>query len=204
MLRAWICERYRLKRKAVNTMEMSREQYDAVAGRAELLVSGAQMERILDRLAESITRVLAEKNPLVLCVMNGAVIAVGRLLPRLGFPLTLDYVHATRYRGETSGGSLQWLHRPAASVRGRHVLAVDDILDEGVTLDAIDRACREDGAASVHTAVLVEKERKKATDFNADFVGVRLPNRYLYGYGLDYRGYFRNADGVYAVADDDL
>ncbi|WP_089727350.1 hypoxanthine-guanine phosphoribosyltransferase [Candidatus Thiosymbion oneisti] len=185
-------------------MRLSRERYTAVMGRAELLVSGAEMERILARLAGAITKVLAERDPVVLCVMNGAVIAVGRLLPRLGFPLTLDYVHATRYRGTTSGGDLQWLHRPAASVRGRYVLVVDDILDAGVTLDAVVKACREDGAANVHTAVLVEKTREHTNNFKADFVGVRLPDRYLFGYGLDYMGYFRNADGIYAVADEDV
>lgn len=184
-------------------MKITREQYDAVAGRAELLVPGEEMELVLDRLAESITAKLADKDPLILCVMNGAVIAVGRLLPRLKFPLRLEYVHATRYRSATSGGSLEWLHRPTASVRGQHLLLVDDILDEGVTLDAIAKACREDGAASVRSAVLVEKERVRACDFSADFVGVRLPDRYLYGYGLDYKGYFRNADGVYAIADED-
>lgn len=185
-------------------MRLSREQYAAVMGQTELLVSGAELERVLDRLAESITAVLAERDPVVLCVMQGAVIAVGRLLPRLGFPLTLDYVHATRYRGTTSGGDLQWLHRPAASVRGRQVLVVDDILDVGVTLDAVVRACREDGATDVQTAVLVEKTREHAHDFRADFVGVRLPDRYLFGYGLDYKNYFRNADGIYAVADEDV
>lgn len=185
-------------------MKMSREHYDAVAGRAELLVSGEAMERSLDRLAESITDLLADKDPLVLCVMTGAVIAVGRLLPRLEFPLGLDYVHATRYRGATRGGGLEWLHRPSGSVRGRHVLVVDDILDEGWTLDAVVKACREDEAVSVHSAVLVEKDRARACAIQADFVGVRLPDRYLYGYGLDYKGYFRNADGVYAVADEDV
>ncbi len=184
-------------------MKITRAQYDAVAGRAELLVSGEEMERVLDRLAESIATELADKDPLVLCVMNGAVIAVGRLLPRLGFPLRLDYIHATRYRGATSGGNLDWFHRPAASVRGQHLLVVDDILDEGITLDAVVKACREDGAASAHSAVLVEKQREHVNDFRADFVGVRLPDRYLYGYGLDYKGYFRNANGVYAVADED-
>lgn len=185
-------------------MKMSRERYDAVAARAELLVSGEEMERVLDRLAESITAVLAGKDPLVLSVMNGAVVAVGRLLPRLGFPLRVDYVHATRYRGATSGGALDWFHRPSEPVRGQHVLVVDDIFDEGITLDSIVKACLGDGAESVRCAVLVEKERERVCDIRADFVGVRLPDRYLYGYGLDYKGYFRNADGVYAVADDDV
>ena len=205
MPRAWIWSNgIGVSNKRADNMKMSREQYDAVAGRAELLASGAEMERVLDRIAASITEVLADKDPLVLCVMNGAVIAVGRLLLRLRFPLGLEYIHATRYRDSTSGGSLQWVHRPAHLVRGRHVLIVDDILDEGITLAAIAEACRKDGAAGVHTAVLVEKERERARDVKADFVGVRLPNRYLYGYGLDYKGYFRNADGVYAVADQDV
>jgi len=185
-------------------MGLSRERYDAVAGRAERLVSGAQMERILDRLAESITEVLAERDPLVLCVMKGAVVTVGRLLPRLGFPLTLEYVQATRYQEATSGGDLKWRHRPTATVRGRSVLVVDDILDAGITLKAVVEACREDGAAQVYTAVLVEKERAHVGGIGADFVGVRLPDRYLFGYGLDYLGYFRNADGIYAVADEDI
>jgi hypoxanthine phosphoribosyltransferase len=185
-------------------VKISRERYEAVAGKAELLVSGAEMERALDRLAERVAAELADKDPVVLCVLNGAIVAVGRLLPRLKFPLRLDCVHATRYRGATSGGCLEWFQRPAAAVRGQHVLVVDDILDEGITLDAIAKACREDGAESVRSAVLVEKERAHACGFNADFVGVRLPDRYLYGYGLDYKGYFRNADGVYAVADEDV
>ena len=176
------------------SMKITREQYDAVASRAELLVSAKELERAMDRMAELITSELADKDPMVLCVMNGAVIAVGRLLPRLRFPLRLGYVHATRYRGATSGGGLEWIRRPEASIRGQHLLLVDDILDEGFTLDAIAAACRADAAASVHSAVLVEKDRARTCAFKADFVGVRLPDRYLYGYGLDYKGYFRNAE----------
>lgn len=185
-------------------MSMSPEQYDAVAARAELLVAGADVERALDRLGKAIALVLRDKDPLVLCVMTGAVIITGCLLPRLRFPLRLDYIHATRYRGSTRGGSLEWRHRPSASIRDQHVLVVDDILDEGVTLDTIVRACHEDGAASVHSAVLVEKVRPRLCDCSADFVGVQVPNRYLFGYGLDYKNYFRNANGIYAVVDEDL
>lgn len=183
---------------------MTREQYDAVAARAECLVTGAQMEAVLDRMAEAITAAVGDKDPLVLCVMTGGVIAAGRLLCRLQFPLRLGYIHATRYRNTTSGGLLEWRHRPSDAIRGQHLLVVDDILDEGLTLAAVVQACREDGAASVHSAVLVEKERSRTCDGHADIVGVRLPDRYLYGCGLDYRGYFRNADGIYAVAPEDV
>lgn len=138
-------------------MTITNEQYDAVATRAKLLVTAEEIEAAMDRMAEEITHVLADKDPLVLCVMTGAVVMVGRLLPRLGFQLRLDYLHATRYRGATCGSDLVWLHRPSEVVRRRHVLVVDDILDEGVTLEAALCACREDGAASVRSAVLVEK-----------------------------------------------
>lgn len=182
---------------------MTRAQYAAVAGRAELLVSGAAMACVLDRLAVEIAAALGDDDPLVLCVMTGGIVATGLLLPRLKFPLGLDYVHVTRYRGATRGGAIKWLHPPSAAVGGRQVLVVDDILDEGLTLEAIVRACRNKGAAGVRVAVLVEKLRQRTCECRADFVGVQLPNRYLYGYGLDYRGYFRNADGIYAVADQD-
>jgi hypoxanthine phosphoribosyltransferase len=185
-------------------MKIPRQDYDAIAARAELLVSATDMELALDRMAGEIAAVLADKDPLVLCVMTGAVVAVGRLLPRLDFPLRLDYIHATRYQGATSGGDLAWRYRPSEAIRGEHILVVDDILDAGVTLDCVARACREDGAASVYTAVLVEKLRPRSLDLVADFVGVRVPDRYLIGYGLDYKHYFRNVLGVYAVADQDI
>jgi hypoxanthine phosphoribosyltransferase len=185
-------------------MTMKRDHYEAVAARAERLVSGEEMEAALDRMAHSITEVLRDKDPLVLCVMTGGIIPVGRLLPRLAFPLRLDYIHATRYRGVTKGAALEWLRRPSAAIRGQHVLVVDDILDEGFTLDAIVRACREDGAETVHSAVLVEKDRPHVGQYGADFVGAKVPDRYLYGCGLDYMEYFRNAAGIYAVAAEDL
>ncbi len=183
-------------------MKLDSTHYAAVAARAECLVTADQMEPVLDRMAEEITARLAGKDPLVLCVMTGAVILAGLLLPRLGFQLRLDYVHATRYRGATSGGEILWRYRPSEAIRGEHVLVLDDILDEGITLDWVLRACREDGAASLHAAVLVEKRRPHQCE--ADIVGVQVPDRYLYGYGLDYKHYFRNVPGIYAVAEEDM
>jgi len=183
-------------------MKLDSKDYDAVASRAECLVSAQEMDAALDRMAEELTERLAGKDPLVLCVMTGAVIVAGLLLPRLNFQLRLDYIHASRYQGATSGGELAWRHRPSEAIRGEHVLVLDDILDEGVTVDQVIRACHEDGAASVHSAVLVEKIRPHRC--GVDVVGVRVPDRYLYGYGLDYKNYFRNASGIYAVAEQDV
>jgi hypoxanthine phosphoribosyltransferase len=183
-------------------MKLDPKTYDGVAARAECLVTSEAMSQAIGRMAGEISARLAGTDPLVLCVATGGIIAAGLILPRLSFQLRFDYVHATRYRGNTRGGDLHWRYRPSDVIRGEQVLLIDDILDEGITLEAIVRACREDGAAGVHTAVLVEKLRPHRCE--ADFVGIRVPDRYLYGYGLDYRGYFRNVAGVFAVADGDL
>lgn len=183
-------------------MKLDPTIYDGVAARADCLVTARGMDEAIERMAGEIATRLAGTDPLVLCVATGGIVAAGQILPRLPFQLRLDYVHVTRYRGATRGGELDWHYRPSDAIRGEQVLVIDDILDRGFTLDAIVRACKEDGAAGVHSAVLVEKLRPHRCD--ADFVGVRLPDRYLYGYGLDYKGYFRNVAGVFAVADSDL
>jgi hypoxanthine phosphoribosyltransferase len=181
-------------------MAVSPEQAWDVYAAAECLYTRAQVETALDRLAAAISARLAKHNPLLLCVMTGGVVPVGCLLPRLDFPLELDYVHATRYQGTTRGGTLEWRAAPRCPLQGRSVLIVDDILDEGNTLAAIVDHCRSHGAATAHTAVLVEKQLPRAKAHSADFVGLTVPNRYVFGYGMDYHEYLRNAPGIYAVA----
>jgi len=166
---------------------------------ADRLYSLQEVEAAMDRMAGEITARFRDLAPLVLCVMNGGLIPAGRLLTRLDFPLHLDYVHATRYRGATSGGELKWLKRPSEPLAGRHLLIIDDILDEGYTLEAIVAACRAEGAASVASAVAVEKRHDRGCGYRADFVGLEVPDRYVFGYGMDYKEYLRNAPGIFAV-----
>lgn len=173
-----------------------------VWARAQLLHGPAELESALDRMAEAIGARLGTLDPLIITVMHGGLITAGKLLPRLKFPLRVDYLHATRYRERTFGGELRWLRRPESPLTGEHVLLVDDILDEGITLAAIARACREAGALEVLSAVLVEKRHDRGNGLTADFVGLQVADRYVFGYGMDYKGYLRNADGIYAVADD--
>lgn len=180
------------------------DEIEGVRARATLLVPGTEVERALQRLATEIRVILSGQNPLVLAVMTGGMVIAGQLLPRLEFSLRLAYLHATRYRDTTRGGALQWHYRPTEAIAGQPVLILDDILDEGFTLAAVAEACWQDGATSVHSAVLVEKLRPRTVEIQADFVGLRLPNRYLFGYGLDYKGYLRNAAGIYAIAESDL
>ncbi len=180
-------------------MSVSLEHIKQVRSEADCLVSVDQAELALDNMAAAITVRHKDNNPLVVCVMNGGFLVTGCLLSRLDFPLEQDYLHATRYRGETQGGDLNWLVEPQHSLKDRHVLIVDDILDEGYTLAAIVKHCQKSGAADVETAVLVEKMHNRKQGLRADYVGLELEDRYLFGYGMDYRGYLRNAPGIFAV-----
>lgn len=168
---------------------------------ADQLYSSDQVESAIERLSGEITAALQDSLPLVLCVMNGGLIFSGQLLTRLHFPLEVSYVHVTRYGDETSGGRLHWQTPPPRNLTGRTVLLVDDILDEGITLENIATTCRELGARQVLRVVLVDKrhDRKLAPDHRADFTGLDIPDRFVFGYGLDYKGFWRNANGIYAV-----
>jgi len=168
---------------------------------ADLLVTESEVTAAIGRMAEEITERLQEANPVLLCIMNGGLIFTGQILTRLLFPLEVDYVHATRYGHRSNGGHLHWTVKPQLDLRGRIVLLLDDILDEGVTLASIADYCRQQGAAEVLMAVLVEKLhlRKVAPGMRADFSGIEVGDRFLFGYGLDYKGYWRNAPGIYAV-----
>jgi hypoxanthine phosphoribosyltransferase len=172
-----------------------------VMAEADCLYTDAQVEAAISQVAEAINGELAERNPVVFCVMNGGLIFAGKLLPKLDFPLELSYLHATRYRNETSGGELFWKAKPEISFIDRDVLIIDDILDEGHTLAAIIDFCKHAGAANVHTAVLIDKthDRKARPDLKANYVGLPCVDRYIFGYGMDYKGYWRNAAGIFAV-----
>ncbi|MGH8474750.1 MAG: hypoxanthine-guanine phosphoribosyltransferase [Methylococcales bacterium] len=170
-----------------------------VRAESDLLHSKQKVDQAFDRLAHEIAEKLKHTNPIVLCVLTGGIHPTAKLMERLDFPLTSDVIHASRYHGETSGSELEWITLPRTPLNGRTVLVVDDILDEGFTLEAVHRFCTGQGAAVVYTAVMVEKMLERPKVFQADFVGLEAGNRYLFGCGMDYKGYWRNLPGIYAV-----
>jgi hypoxanthine phosphoribosyltransferase len=163
------------------------------------LYSPQQVAAALERMAGEIAAVMAGQNPLVLCVMKGAVVFAGQLLPLLRFPLSFDYIHATRYRDQTHGGELDWQFFPRDLIAGRQVLVLDDILDHGVTLAAIRDRCLAEGAQGFHSAVLLEKLIDQPKPIAADFVGLSVPDHYVFGCGMDVNGLWRNLPGIYAL-----
>lgn len=178
------------------------EQALVVLHEAELLCPPAQVAAAFDQLAAAITAELAGRSPLALMVMNGGFIAAAQVLSRLSFPLQVGYLHATRYRSGTRGGDLNWIAPPRPMVAGRVVLVIDDIFDEGDTLKAILAEVQRQGAAAVYSAVLVNKRHdRKVAGLTVDFVGLEVPDRYVFGCGMDYQEYWRNLPAIYAARD---
>ncbi|NHC07767.1 hypoxanthine-guanine phosphoribosyltransferase [Azonexus fungiphilus] len=181
---------------------MNTQQARAMLADAEVIHSAETVNATLDRMAAEIRDRLSESYPLVLCVMTGGVVFCGQLLTRLDFPLDFDYLHATRYGPETQGGKISWRTAPWTPVKGRKVLVVDDILDEGVTLAAVKESLLRLGAEEVLTAVFSDKLNGKNKPLAADFVGLTVPDRFVFGFGMDAGGAWRNLPAIYAKKDE--
>lgn len=184
---------------------MTSHPLSAALANAELIVDRAALDAAIAAMAAPIARDYAGEVPVYLTVMHGGLPFAGQLsleLGALGLDLEFDYLHATRYRGQTSGGELVWKHRPATALFGRRVLLVDDILDEGYTLAAVREWCMQQGATDVRIAALAVKRHDRAiTGIGADYVGLEVPDRYVFGFGMDYHEQGRNLPGIYALKD---
>jgi hypoxanthine phosphoribosyltransferase len=166
---------------------------------SDVVASADEVQAALHRVAAQVTERLADAYPLVLAVMGGAVVFAVQILPLLRFPLDFDYIHASRYGSETRGADVRWRVMPPASVRGRALLVLDDILDGGDTMAAIRARLLELGASSFQCAVLVEKKLRRAKPIRPDFVGLEVEDRFVFGYGMDAKGFWRNLPEIRAM-----
>jgi hypoxanthine phosphoribosyltransferase len=166
---------------------------------SDLIYTQAQVETAIKHLGAQITHDLQDKAPLVMTIMNGGLYFAGQLLPQLSFALEADYLQASRYNGETIGQDVKWGKAPTDKLKGRIVLLLDDILDEGHTLVAIRDKCLSLGAVHVKIAVLTEKTLAQSKPIQADYVGLTLPNRYVFGCGMDVYGWWRNLPEIRAL-----
>lgn len=180
------------------TLDLDRAR--RILAESDVLVSAEQCSAATTRMAGEITTAIGNDAPLVLAVMGGATVFAGHLLSQLAFPLEFDYIHVSRYGDKTRGGSLKWKVEPSKQVEGRTVLVLDDILDEGETMAEIRRRVLEMGATRFLCAVFCEKKISKSKPIAADFVGITVPDRYVFGYGMDVSGLWRNLPAVHAVA----
>ena len=175
------------------------QQAERLLAEADLLFAPEAVQSAVARMATDITAGLKDEFPVVLSVMGGAAVFTGQLLPQLRFPLEFGAIEVTRYNNDIRGRDIHWRLAPRDSVRDRVVLVVDDILDEGITMAAIQVRLMEMGARRVLVAVFADKQIGRARPIEADFVGVKVPNRYVFGFGMDAYGLWRNLPAIYAL-----
>jgi hypoxanthine phosphoribosyltransferase len=175
-------------------------EIEQVRANAQCLYTRAQVDAAFDRIASDITSLLSSADPLLLAILAGGAYPLVQIAERLTFPCQIDFAHATRYRGGLVGGAIEWRAKPRTPLAGRVVLVIDDILDEGHTLAEVMAECTRQGATRVLSAVLVRKRHPRPTVGHADFVGLEVNDRYVFGCGMDYKEYFRGLPAIYAVA----
>ena len=177
----------------------TRQEAEKLLQGAELVCSADEVRIAVNRMAHEITARLENEFPIVLSIMGGAAVFTGQLLPQLAFPLEFGAIEVTRYGNTTRGREIKWRLEPRDNVKGRSVLVVDDILDEGITLAAVKEKLLAMGAKAVWCAVFCDKRIGKAKPVKADFIGVQVPDKYVFGYGMDAYGLWRNLPAVYAL-----
>ncbi len=172
-----------------------------VLPRAQLIFDASTISYAMDVLADKLDARLNGSNPLMLCVMNGGIVFTGHLVTRLEFDLDIDYLHATRYRNQTKGGEvLNWISEPRTSLDGRTVVILDDILDEGVTLSEVVKYCQANGAKQVISVVLLRKIHQRCIKgVDCDYTALEVDDRYVFGFGMDYKGHLRHLNSIYAI-----
>lgn len=174
---------------------------EAMPRDVECLYTLTEIDAVLSKLAALLNRDYADKNPLLLCVMNGAVITMGQLLPKLDFALQIDYIHASRYGDKIVGGELIWQAQPQTAMDDRHVLLIEDIYDEGHTLIALREFCQQQGALSVACLALADKQHARKSGQPPEYIGLSVADRYVFGFGMDVQGYWRNAPGIFVMTE---
>lgn len=168
---------------------------------SEILFSQALIENSVKTLAENISQELKEENPVFISILNGGLMFTAELLKHCVFPLQQDYLHATRYANNVAKEKLQWLATPHHNLENRTILLLDDIFDEGTTLEKVHTYCINKNAKAVYSAVLLNKNKTRSTSYTPDFSALECPNKYVFGMGMDYKGYWRNLPDIYALID---
>lgn len=166
------------------------------------MISAAQISRRVRRLGREVSRVYDDiDTPLVMVViLKGATVFAADLLRSLAIPAELEFVRASSYgAGTSSSGKLKLAHMVEGPLVGRHVLLVEDIVDSGLTVKAIQRRIQRVGAASVRLAALLDRPARRQVEVKIDFTGFVIPDRFVIGYGLDYAGLYRELPHIYSL-----
>lgn len=182
--------------------QLTSQQLQQVRDNSDLIYDASQIARAVENMGLQLASKVKDKNAILICVMNGGIILTSDLMRAIGIDVRLDYLQVARYRDKTVGGSLHWLKEPQLSLEGQTVVIVDDIYDEGYTMEELVSYCDKHGAKEVITTVLLYKQKSSQQVGNKpDIHGLQVTDRYVYGYGMDYKGYLRNIPAIYAITE---
>ena len=159
----------------------------------QVLYTQEQVDSRLDELAKQLTAKYQDECPLVVSVMTGALVFTSDMLKRLPFKLNLDYVDVSSYaNGSQSAGRVKLIQDLSSDIKGRPVIIMEDIIDTGHTLKYLADLLQNRGAKSIEICALLDKPDRREVDVEADYVGFKVPDEFIVGYGLDYSGFYRN------------
>ncbi len=164
-----------------------------------LSIPESEIQAAVRRVAEDINRDIADKNPLFICVLNGAFMFAGDLMKTINFPCEITFIKLASYDGLYTSGTVKEIIGLNESVVGRNVVVVEDIVDTGITMERILESLRAKGANSIRVATFLQKPDALQREITVDYVAMKIPNDFIVGYGLDYDGYGRNLKDIYTV-----
>lgn len=182
--------------------KITSKELQQVKESSDLIFSASQIKAAVERMGLELEVKIKDKDAILICVMNGGITLTSDLSRSMDCIVRFDYLQVARYRDKTVGGSLHWLKEPQLSLEGQTVVLVDDIYDEGYTMEELVSYCEKHGAKEVITAVLLYKQKSSPQVGNKpDIYGLEVTDRYVYGYGMDYKGYLRNVPAIFALSE---
>ena len=166
-----------------------------------LSISETEIQEAVRQVGEAINRDLADKNPLFICVLNGAFMFAGDLMKTVTVPCEITFIKLSSYDGLYTTGTVKEIIGLNESVVGRNVVVVEDIVDTGITMERILGSLRAKGASDIKVATFLQKPDALQRNITVDYVAMKIPNDFIVGYGLDYDGYGRNLKDIYTVVE---
>jgi len=178
------------------------EDLQKIKASSDLIFSASQIKTAVENMGLELEARIRNKNAILICVMNGGVTLTADLSRSMDCDVRFDYLQVARYRDKTVGGSLHWLKEPKLSLQNQTVVLIDDIYDEGYTMEELVSYCEKHEANEVITSVLLYKQKSSPqVGSKPDIYGLEVMDRYVYGYGMDYKGYLRNLPAIYAIGE---
>jgi len=165
----------------------------------EIMIPASDIKEAIWKIADKLNEDLKDKNPLMVCILNGSFMFSADLLKLIKFPCQISFVKLSSYQGTSSCGHVKELIGINEDLSGRTVLLLEDIVDSGITVKNCICQVKNTGAKEVLVATLLFKPNALKEDIKLDYIGLEIPNDFIVGYGLDYNGYGRNLPDIYKI-----